>query len=285
MNNLRVATRLIIILAAMLLLFGILAGCSVKLPAAVQQANPLQETAALPAVTKTRVELPSTWTPTAGVKQVYLGIKHTPSPTFNIPQTLVAQTTVAAGVHCQRHPDAWQVYSGPAGSYAGWCMVVGAYGTLYEYKLLAPDGWVVNTFGEFTPNLIFSTGQKNVQVKINQAFAYNHRNYEGTLEDAPEKAAICDENEKCYGFIDPNETLVRQEVKEITDRKILVLDSTLGPLQIRRYYMILPFRLYRLTTQRLFIVELISMEKALNEEQTDQMLEKLDVMIRSISQR
>lgn len=280
----RPVPRLFIILAVWSFLFVSLSGCSTLLPGrAVETVEPVIPPTAKS--TSVRVDFPATWTATSTPKISPTRVPNTQTPTPNFPQTLVAQTTVAAGIRCQRHPDAWQVYSGPAASFAGWCQVVGAFGTLYEYKVLAPDGWLVNTFGEFTPNLIFTTGVKNVEVRIHQAFAYNHRNYTGSLEDTPEKAMICDENEKCYGFINPHEVLVRQEIETFPDRKVLILDSTLGGLDIRRYYLILPFRVDKHSSQRLFIIEYIALDQALNAEQNAEFLVKLEMIVRSISQR
>jgi hypothetical protein len=285
MAHRRDAFRIFVMLTGWTVLFGMMTGCSAFLPQTASLPMAKAETSIPLTAVKSPYVLPPTWTVTPTPKRPQALPSQTPTPTFNIPQTLIARTTVVAGVRCQRHADAWQVYSGPAGSYAGWCLIVGAYGTLYEYKLLSPHGWVVNTFGEFTPNLAFSTGEKNVQVKVHQAFAYNHRNYDGTLGDAPEKAAICDENEKCYGFLDPNETLIRQEITKVSEREVLVLDSELGPLRIRRYYMILPFRVNNHSSQRLFIIEASTLDTALTQEEYDRMLEKLDIMVGSISQR
>jgi hypothetical protein len=286
MGNRKVTARYLSMIAAWLMLLIIVAGCTSPLLSKLAPASSSISSTLVPRQpANTRVIFPATWTATNPPKNSLSLVTRTPVPTKNFPQTLVAQTTVAAGLHCQRNADAWQVFSGPIAAYAGWCQVVGIYGTTYEYKVLSPDGWVVNTYGEFTPNLVFSTGYKNVQVKIQQAFAYSHRNYSGSLEDAPEKAKICDENDTCYGFIAPNEILNRQEVKTFPDREVLVLDSTLGQLKIRRYYMILPFRIERFLSNRLFIVELTALENAMNDEEYAATLDQLGMMIQSIRQR
>jgi hypothetical protein len=273
-----------VLVSAMLLTFA-LAGCVSNSPTIISTNTPDVLVETTPTPFKTKAELPPTWTatPPAGGKEI--PATRTPIPTRDYHATMIAQTTVAAGVHCQRNPDAWQVFSGPISAYAGWCQIVGTPYTLYEYKMLSPDGWIVNTFGELTPNLVFSTGHKNVYVKVYQAFSYFNRNYSGTLEDAPEKASICDENDICTGFIDPLETLIRQEMKTIQNREILVLDSTVGALQIRRYYQIIPFNIAKHLSDRLFIVEFVSLDTALDAQQYAKIIADLEMMVASINPR
>lgn len=291
----------IILLAGALVLSALLGGCqsaagpSPASPTAASTASPTPRASHTP-----RPTLPATWTPTPPAAALALTITPTPTATSDIPKTLIAQTTSAAGIHCQRHPQAWQVFTGPASAFAGWCHVTGALDTLYEYRLYAPDGWVVNTFGELAPNLSFSTGKKNVDVRLYQAFAYGTYNFTGPLEKAPEQARICDENERCFGFIGPHEIIIRQEIrhhetssapvlKAFETRDLLVLDSRIdtpaGKLFFRRYYQFIPFNLYKTQTDRLFILEMTWLDGALTESELAAVLEKLELMALSISQR
>jgi hypothetical protein len=275
-----------LILFVLIVLPGVLAGCSMNSQPATQPTAVLAVTQdRTPTPFRTREAVPATWTPTPLNMLPVTYNQRTMVPSPNFPQTLVAQTTVAAELHCKRHPDAWKVFTGPINAYAGWCLVSGTRDTLYEYKLLMPDGWIVNTFGELTPNLAFSTGLKNVQVKIFQDFSYDTIGYSGTLADAPETAAICDENKRCYGYISPHETLTRQETKTLFTREILTLDSTAGPLRIRRYYQIIPFNVLGHKSDRLFITEFSSLDSSMDEETYQKMLEKIEFMTASISQR
>ena len=197
------ARRLLILLVGILLATSLLGGCQA---AAQPQTSPVT---AGPSATSTvvsptpfptttlRPTLPATWTPAPLTPTRTLVPSGTPIASPEYRQTLVALTTVAAGIQCQRHPEAWQVYTGPAPAFAGWCQIIGTLDTLYEYRLYAPDGWMVNTFGELAPNLSFTAGKKNVDVRLYQAFAYGTYNFTGPLDKAPEQARICDENVRC----------------------------------------------------------------------------------------
>jgi hypothetical protein len=266
-------------------IFTTLTGCIAQPTTATNANTPQPKVETTPAPTKTKVFFPPTWTLTPLPPVKTLAPTRTPQPTADYHATMLAQTVIAQGIRCKRHPDAWQVFSGPIDAYAGWCQIVGTVGTLYEYKMLSPDGWMVNTFGELTPNLVFSTGYNNVQVKVFEAYSYFYRSYDGTLKDAPEKASVCDENDHCYGFIDPVETLVRQEVKTIYNREVLVLDSTAGALQIRRYYQIIPFQVGDHISKRLFIVEISALDTALTPAEYDHLTTKVEMMVGSIGKR
>jgi hypothetical protein len=296
------ARRRRILLAGFILLAVLLVRCQTARPTIVSPvtAGPTRTAEPSASPVTPRPTLPATWTPVPPTAALTLPSWPTSSPTPNLRQTMVAQTTVAAGIHCQRYPEAWQVFSSPASAFAGWCLVVGAPDTLYEYRLFAPDGWVVNTFGDLTPNLSFSMGKNNVALRLYEAFAYGTYNYTGTLEEAPEQASVCDENVRCYGFIGPHETHLRQEVRRFENndeiildsfqpRELLALDSQVetpaGTLNIRRYYQIIPFRLYEQPTQRLFILELTWLEGAFTEAEYAGVLEKLELMALSVNQR
>ncbi len=297
--------RLLILLIGVLFLASTISGCR---PATLTQEKPVtgglaftntSTPAPLPTNTP-RPTLPATWTPAPLTPTRSLAPTGTPIASPEYRQTLIALTTVAAGIHCQRHPEAWQVYTGPASAFAGWCQVVGTLDTLYEYRLYAPDGWVVNTFGELAPNLSFSTGKKNVNVRLYQAYAYGTYNFTGPLEKAPEQARICDENARCYGFVGPHEIIIRQQanhfetrdapvLKAFETRDLLVLDSRIdspaGKLFIHRYYQFIPFNLYKKQTERLFILEMTWLEGALTDAEHTALLEKLELMALSINQR
>jgi hypothetical protein len=283
--------RLIAALASILLIAGILTGC---LGAAGTQvspargepaatAGPPEETTPLPAGQK--VLFPATWTPTA-TSALDFPPTRTPMPTANFAETRAALTVIAEGIKCKRAPNSWKIFVSPAQAVAGWCDVVGTEGTIYEYKLTAPDGWTISTFGGMYPNLAFATGKKNVQVRLYQSYAYLARsNYDGTLEEAPEKAFFCDENENCRRYLSPHETLVRQTMETSGARDILVLDSTAGDLMIRRYYQILPFKTRFKEGPRLFILELRWLNTALTEAEHAEILENLNLINRSLWQR
>jgi len=251
--------------------------------------TPVQTTRKIKATPSPRltklVQVPPTWTYTPPVNRYHIDPSKTPSPTPNFHQTMIAQTTVAAGVHCQRHPDAWQLFITPIDAYAGWCMVLGAPDTLYEYRILSPDGWIVNTYGELTPNLSFAIGNPNVQVNLIQAYSYFNRSYRGSLEEAPEKAAICDANDRCKKIIDPLETLTRQEIKDYPTRNVLILDSEMGPLNIRRFYQILHFTVDKHQSDRLFILEYSTTKDALDDEANKRILGQIEIMLLSLNQR
>jgi hypothetical protein len=280
-------------LAVLLVLPLILAGCWTASPQVVSPAGKNIDSPGKNTVPASKAGgpvvpvagLPATWTPTPLPAGLVAASARTPSPTPNYSQTLAAQTTVASGVRCKRAPQSWRVYSSPAASYAGWCLVLGRLETIYEYRLVAPDNWMVTTFGETHPNLAFATGYKNVQLRLYQAYSYRTRNWEGTLEEAPEKAYHCDENERCLGYISPQETLVRQQMTTSGDRNILVLDSNAGELTIRRYYQILPFKFKKHESMRLFILEFTYLNGALDDDQIEDMLEKIDTINRSLWQR
>ena len=299
------ACRLLILLVGILLTTALLAGCQTATqrqasPGAVSPSATSTVSPALVPSNTPRPILPATWTPAPLTPTRTLIPSGTPIASPEYRQTLIAMTTVAAGIQCQRHPEAWQVYTGPAPAFAGWCQVVGALDTLYEYRLYAPDGWLVNTFGELAPNLSFAAGKKNVDVRLYQAFAYGTYNFTGPLEKAPEQARICDENARCYGFIGPHEILVRQEniryetrdapfFAAFETRELLVLDSRIdtpaGKLFIRRYYQFIPFNLYKQKVDRLFILELTWLEGVLTDAEQDALLKMLELMALSINQR
>jgi hypothetical protein len=287
----RQGSHLFFMLAGIILLSVIFSSCQTVSPTLV---SPVRNKATLdssqtedgktPEPAGAKVSLPPTWTPTPTSALDYPPTR-TPFPTPNYVETRAAMTAIAEGVSCKRAPDSWKIYVSPSLLTAGWCQVVGTGGTIYEYKLSAPNGWIPKTFGEIHPNLSFSTGKRNVYVRLYQAYSYRARSYEGTLADAPEKAFFCDEEEKCQGFISPHETLVRQVTETQANREMLILDSTAGDLMIRRYYQIIPFKVKKHETNRLFILEFSWLKSALDEEGYAEMLEQIDLINRTIQQR
>jgi hypothetical protein len=286
MQSRRHAPHLILVLAVLLILPVVLAGCWAASPTTVSPAgkSAAPESGAAAKAT-VPASFPATWTPTPIPVGRLSSTAVTPTPTRNYPETLIAQTTIASGVRCKRAPDSWRISSFPSTAHAGWCDILGAQGTIYEYRLVSPDNWMVTTFGDTHPNLAFATGIRNVHVRLYQAYSYRTRNWEGPLEDAPEKAYRCDENERCLGFISPHETIIRQQTVKSGDRDILVLDSTAGDLNIRRYYQNLPFKAKKHESMRLFILEFTWLDSALEGEEFDRVVDKIDTINRSLWQR
>lgn len=255
----RSARFLSLILAVVTVIPLLLAGCQGTEPTQeisleIKPTLPPAPTATFPPAPT----LPPTWTPTPGKATPPGGqarITATPTATFNIPQTAAARATEASSIQCEKHADAWQIRVEP-GWREQWCQVRSQSGQFYQYQVLYPEAWKPLTFGEITPNLYFNTGQKNVDVRLLQIYHPVYRPYQGTLQEAPVKAAVCDENDKCTLVIDLNEKIIRKSVTAVGGKEVMVVDSTAGTRNIRRYFFFVGFRFTRPQSNRLFVFAL-----------------------------
>jgi hypothetical protein len=227
--------------------------------------------------------LPPTWTPTPE-KPKQQAVKPlataTPTATFNVPQTVAAQATTMNAIQCKKYADAWEIRVEP-GWRAHWCAVRSKGGVFYEFQMLYPEGWSVETFGELSPNLYFNTNQKNIDLRLYQIFRYGFKYYTGTLEDAPVKAAICGENEKCTLVIDPNEKILKKGIEAIGGKEVMIVDSQEGTRNIRRYFFFVPFRFTRPKTNRLFFFKLYTPEQITDDTYID-LQQQIEDMIVSV---
>lgn len=256
----RSARSLSLFLAGVILIPLLLAGCQASRQTQVsapEQAT--QQPTLAPSLTLAPPPtLPPTWTltpgkPTQTTRQTR--VPTTPTATFNVPQTVAAQATTVAAIMCVKHADSWQIKVQPSWQ-DHWCEVRSKGGMFYEYQLIYPEAWKVTTFGELTPNLHFNTGQQNVDLRLFQLYNYVYRSYTGTLEEAPVKAAICDDKDKCTLVIDPIEKITQKGVTAIGGKEVMVVDSTMGNLNIRRYFFFVGYRFTRPKSNRLYVLRL-----------------------------
>lgn len=274
------------LLACLLLLTVLISSCQQVKSTAVSPIKILGTVAhSGPTATLWQDALPSTWTPTPTPPSL-LRPTSTPWPmsTINTRLTLIAGTTEAPGYGCKKHIDAWKIFTYKMWD-PGWCEVRGGWNSIYEYKLLYPEGWVPNTFGDFYPNLAFSVGQPNVDFRLYQVFSYDVRSYTGTLEDAPEKAALCDDSENCRALVNQKEKFISSEARSYGEREVIIWDSEYGNLLIRRYFLIVPFSVESRPENRLFVIELSALKSEIESEWYTKMIVQIDRMIPGLSQR
>jgi len=278
----RSARFLLLILAVVMVIPLLLAGCQEAQPtqAISQEVQPTQP----PAPTTTlppAPTLPPTWTPTPGKATQPAGqsrITATPTATFNIPQTAAARATESSSIKCEKHADAWQIRVEPSWR-EGWCQVRSQSGQFYQYQVLYPEAWKPLTFGEITPNLYFNTGQKNVDVRLLQIYHPVYRPYQGSLQEAPVKAAVCDENDKCTLVIDLNEKIIQKSVTAVGAEEVMVVDSTAGSRNIRRYFFFVGFRFTRPQSNRLFVFTLETPDPITDETYVDLQQQIKDMIV------
>jgi hypothetical protein len=278
----RSARFLLLILAVVTVIPLLLAGCEGAQPiqAISQEVQPTQP----PAPTTTlppAPTLPPTWTPTPGKATQPAGqprITVTPTATFNIPQTAAARATEARSIQCEKYADAWQIRVEPSWR-EGWCQVRSQSGQFYQYQVLYPEAWKPLTFGEITPNLYFNTGQKNIDVRLLQIYHPVYRPYQGSLQEAPVKAAVCDENDKCTLVIDLNEKIIRKSVTAVGAEEVMVVDSTAGSRNIRRYFFFVGFRFTRPQSNRLFVFTLETPDPITDETYVDLQQQIKDMIV------
>jgi len=259
-----------------------LAGCqeAQSIQAISQEVQPTQP----PAPTTTlppAPTLPPTWTPPPGKAPQPAGqprITVTPTATFNIPQTAAARATEARSIQCEKYADAWQIRVEPSWR-EGWCQVRSQSGQFYQYQVLYPEAWKPLTFGEITPNLYFNTGQKNIDVRLLQIYHPVYRPYQGSLQEAPVKAAVCDENDKCTLVIDLNEKIIRKSVTAVGAEEVMVVDSTAGSRNIRRYFFFVGFRFTRPQSNRLFVFTLETPDPITDETYVDLQQQIKDMIV------
>ena len=229
--------------------------------------------------------MPPTWTPTA-TESLFFRPTSTPWPmsTVNTRLTMIAGTTEAPGYGCKKHPDAWKIFTYKIFA-TELCEVRGGWTSTYQYKLAYPEGWVPNTFGEFYPNLAFSVGKPNVEFRIYQFFSYDVRSYSGTLDEAPEKAVQCDDNDNCRAVVNQKEKFSASETRTYGEREVLIWDSEFGDLLIRRYFMIVPFHVGIRPEDRLFVIEFSALKSELESDWYTNMVVQIDQLIPTINQR
>lgn len=256
----RSARFLSLFLVVVILIPLLLASCQAAEPTQVgvqEEVTQVQTTAPSPTLAPPPT-LPPTWTPTPGKPTqpaTQISASATPTATFNVPQTVAAQATTVAAIKCEKHADSWQINVQPSWR-DHWCEVRGRGGKFYEYQVAYPESWKVITFGELTPNLYFNTGQQNVDLRLFQLYNYVYRSYTGSLEEAPVKAAICDDKDKCTLVIEPHEKITQKAVAQIGGKEVMVVDSTNGNRSIRRYFFFVGFRYARPKSNRLFVFRL-----------------------------
>lgn len=255
------ARRRVFLICGVIFFLMVLAGCqgqqkTIVAPAAVEgpTSTPLPPTS-----TSTRYPtLPSVWTPRPQNETLIRGTATAaPSPTAtpNHGQTIVAATTAVRAMVCEKYPDAWQIRVGKSAK-VNWCSLSTVPFTLYEYALDYPSKWVVNTFGDVHPNLIFATGRSSIELRLYQVFAYETRSYKGSVEDAPDKAAFCDKTEKCLPVVDPNEKELQRNSFVMGSRQVVIFDTQDGQRYVRRYFFKVPFRANTGSANRLFFFKL-----------------------------
>lgn len=284
--NTRFSTRTSsVLLAGLLLLTALISACQPATKTAVAPIKILGTVAHTgPTVTLWQDALPPTWTPTPTASILRPSATPWPMSTINTRLTLIAGTTEAPGYGCKKHTDAWKIFTYKMWD-PGWCEVRGGWNTAYEYKLPYPEGWVPNTFGEFYPNLAFSVGQPNVDFRIYQVFSYDVRSYNGPLEEAPEKAALCDDSDTCRALVNQKERFLSSETRTYGEREAIIWDSEHGNLLIRRYFLIVPFSVEHRPENRLFVIELSALKSEIETEWYTEMIVQIDRMIPSIAQR
>lgn len=237
-----------------------------------------------PTATTWQDAMPSTWTPTATKSTLRPTSTPYPMSTINTRLTLIAGTTEAPGYGCKKHPDAWKIFTYKIFA-TELCEVRGGWTSAYEYKLAYPEGWVPNTFGDFYPNLAFSVGQPNVELRIYQFFSYDVHSFTGALEEAPEKAMQCDDNKNCRAMVNQKEKFIASETRSYGEREVLIWDSEYGSLLIRRYFMIVPFRVGLRPEDRLFAIELSALKSEIETEWYTDMIVEIDRLIPTIGER
>lgn len=274
-----------LLLVVLLFVSSLMAGCQRTTPTAVNAVETTPTITPTPAPTRTHAVLPPTNTPAPSAAEMVKTRAPSPTPTatINAPQTAAAKATADRSTVCKKLEDAWEIRLAPAGKWKpGWCSVTPLGGYFYEYLLNYPSEWTITTFGDIFPNMAFSTGQKGVELRIYQVYNYNaHFNYDGTLEDAPAKAAFCDSNDKCDLVIPLYEKISAKQSRSVSGREVLVVDSQDGKYNIRRYFFFVPFRYARPKSNRLFVVKLYTPEPVNDKNYTD-LENKIEDMIFSI---
>lgn len=260
MRSRRLARPIKILLLGAVLVAVLLSGCQRAQPttAGVSQVKPPTDTPAPTlAPTLTKEVIPPTETPRPTGTQAPKQPTNTPTPTItiNAPLTMIAKATADRSTKCQKHPDAWPIKVEAALWKPGWCEMTGVANQYYEFQLVYPSQWTPTTFGEIYPSVYFQVFKQGVEVRLYQVYNYATKKYEGTLEDAPTKAAFCDKADKCLLVVDPLEKVVKKEIRAIGGRETLVLDTQLGKQNIRRYFFFVPFRFYNPRSNRLFVIK------------------------------
>jgi hypothetical protein len=272
-----------VLLIVIFSLSSLLAGCQGQKQTAVSGATivvPIEKTAP-PAPTRTLVVLPPTHTP-APPKNIETIRTSSPTPTatFNVPQTMAAQATADNSTECKKYPDAWEIKVSTSWQ-PGWCQVKSLGGYFYEYGLIYPSQWMVGTFGDVFPNMAFNTGQAGVELRLYQVYKYGTRTYQGTLEDAPLKAAFCDTDDKCTLVVGPQEAITKREARSVGGREVYVVDSQDGKYNVRRYFFFVSFKYARPKSNRLFFLKLYTPEPISNSNYRD-LEQHIEYLITSI---
>jgi hypothetical protein len=140
---------------------------------------------------------------------------------------------------------------------------------------------MVGTFGDVFPNMAFNTGQAGVELRLYQVYKYGTRTYQGTLEDAPLKAAFCDTDDKCTLVVGPQEAITKREARSVGGREVYVVDSQDGKYNVRRYFFFVSFKYARPKSNRLFFLKLYTPEPISNSNYRD-LEQHIEYLITSI---
>lgn len=273
MRSRRSARTLLLLPMGVFLIALLLAGCQAAIRTQVSATSAAADAAsAAPAAaatatsvpTATHEAIPPTWTPAVmkaatSVPGAYSQVPTT-TATFNAKQTLNAQATNASSTRCEKLEDAWQITVKPSWK-VDWCQVYHLGGTYYEYRLKYPESWKVNTFGDIYPNMVLITPYKNVELRLYQVYSVHTKPFLGRVNDAL-TAEFCekDDTTKCKSVVDPLETIVKKQFKQIGHQKVLILDSKDGQLNVRRYFFMVSFDKAKPALDRLFFFKLYTPE-------------------------
>lgn len=234
-----------------------------------------------------KFQMPVTWTPQATqLSTVTPPRKNTLAPTFTLEPTytLIASLTPLPEVDsgatpvlgtCLRSEDACEI-SVRTSSRRGWCSMSSireSCGLIYNYSLLYPQNWVIDTMGVLHPNLEFYTGSENTQFRLYQLPA------SGLTLDNAEKGQLCNENGDCLPVVSPQENIVRRQLRVYAGRDYLFLTSSLGDSLITRHFVFLNHAGLEI---RLYVIEIRLPSYLLDSEEYNLLLEQAKVMLGSL---
>ena len=269
-----------------ILILILLTACTSQTPETVSQ-QPATENFQYPATWTPEPETPTPLTSTPA-SIVTLAATWTPVASLTLPASLTSIPTKDASFtpvlgYCTKTESACEIAVDPSKRW-GWCQVAGAgtlpgagpeasCGLIYDYSLLYPQTWVVDTLGAVRPNLLFDTGTGNSQVRLLQLPAGNL-----TLDTA-DQALLCSEAGDCLPVVSPDETIIRRRTRTYAGRDFLFLTSTLADTFITRYFVFLD---HPTTDTRLYIIEIHIPSILADSDEYTPLLDQTEVMLGSL---
>lgn len=252
----------ILLISAVFLAATALSGCQGVSPTAPAPTQPAATAVPVtPSRTPVPATLPPTWTPTPPPEVKAKAETPLPSTTAtpDLRSTLLAATQTVKATTCQLTTASTLVAVEKSWE-PGWCTLQPIKSNGYEYALVFPGQWAVNTFGAPYPSLSFFTRVTGIDLRLYQVFSYSTktRAYTAPLEQAPEQATTCNLSGDCLPVMGAGETISRREIITLSSQRVLVVDSRDRTTNIRRYFFLVPFTTRQSPGNRLFYIKLIT---------------------------